>query len=196
MTNQIPVNNVEYHVGDIVLIHYRNKFGDLEDKRDPKNFWLGQVHKFKKAEDEDCVALVAWLYWPSDLEGPIGVDANGRLEKPKNGAKGYHGEHELIASNHLELVSIYSFEGNFTKDVEKYDETDDNKVIRQYYYRQTFDLRTQRLSVSPLSLISLYSTNTPRTSAVTAFAKSTQSPTRPSSNAPTKTADSGTTKSA
>lgn len=150
---------MEYNVGDIAIIHYRNKIFEGEnakkakvagEHREPENFWLAQILKFKRISPSECLVLIAWLYWPEELDKAIEKNQSAS----KWGRRGYHGQHELIASNHLQDVSTRSLNGNFTNYIVRLDENADGKIATQYYYRQSFDIRTRTLSVS-LTLLSL-----------------------------------------
>jgi hypothetical protein len=84
---------------------------------------------------------VVWLYWPEDL--PMAID-NREAAK---GRRAYHGEHELIASNYIDIVNVCTFAG--IPLVEQWLETDDEMELKGLYWRQLFDFRIKQLSVSP-----------------------------------------------
>lgn len=62
------------------------------------------------------------------------------------GRRNYHGNHELIASNHMEILSVCTFAG--LASVTLWQETDDDEAQTGLYWRQTYDYRTGQLSVS------------------------------------------------
>lgn len=66
-------------------------------------------------------------------------------ETPENGRRSYHGTHELMASNHLDVCDVTSFAGH--AQVEQWLEEDDNDVQTGLYWRQIYDVRTGNLSV-------------------------------------------------
>jgi hypothetical protein len=83
------------------------------------------------------------MYWPEELPAP-------RTKAPDtvntiSGQRKYHGSHELIASNYMEVLDVLSFAGK--ADVVQWDEVDDN-LTSKLYWRQTFNRETQELSVS------------------------------------------------
>lgn len=116
-----------------------------ETKRtvNPKNDWIARIVALTqdRSSDEQW-AMIAWLYWPGDLK-----DAHGKDEKRRNGRKGYHGEHELIAFNHLDIVDVRTFDRNFADDMEICKEEDHRHITKEYYWRQTYDIRDGSLSV-------------------------------------------------
>ena len=85
------------------------------------------------------------MYWPDELPppkrpAPDQVNANG-------GKRTYHGSHELVASNYMEVLDVLSFAGK--AEVGHWLEEDDNLPYK-LYWRQTFCRETQELSVSSL----------------------------------------------
>ena len=80
------------------------------------------------------------MYWPEDL--PLLKDCG----VTQSGRRNYHGKHELIASNHMEVVDVCTFAG--LASVTCWKETHDEETQTDLYWRQTFDYRTAQLSVS------------------------------------------------
>ncbi len=64
----------------------------------------------------------------------------------EKGRRKYHGKHELIASNHMEILNVCTFAG--LASVTPWQETDNDDAQTDLYWRQTFDYRTGQLSVS------------------------------------------------
>jgi len=67
------------------------------------------------------------------------------------GAQSYHGKHELIASNHMEIIDAMTVASKAS--VSHWLEKDEEKVLDALYWRQTYDFQTQDLSVSISSTI-------------------------------------------
>jgi hypothetical protein len=67
-----------------------------------------------------------------------------------SGRRPYHGKHELIASNWMEILDVTSFAGKASVEHWLEEDVEDGKedVQMDLYWRQTFDHRTLRLSVS------------------------------------------------
>jgi len=83
------------------------------------------------------------MYWPEELPPP-----KTKVSDTVNSASGqrkYHGSHELIASNYMEVLDVLSFAGK--AEVYHWEEEDDN-LQHKLYWRQTFCRETQELSVS------------------------------------------------
>ncbi|RMD40087.1 hypothetical protein DV735_g5061, partial [Chaetothyriales sp. CBS 134920] len=90
------------------------------------NTWVGKIQE-TRAEDEHRVFLrVFWLYWPQELP---------------DGPQPYHGQQELVLSNHAEVVEATTISGR--AEVSHWTEEDDDDEERPLYplfWRQTFDL--------------------------------------------------------
>ena len=83
------------------------------------------------------------MYWPDELPPPK-KPAPDQVS-PHGGKRTYHGSHELVASNYMEVLDVLSFAGK--AEVGHWLEEDDN-LIHKLYWRQTFCRETQDLSVS------------------------------------------------
>jgi hypothetical protein len=86
------------------------------------------------------------MYWPEELPSP-GIKLKD-MENKDSGKRTYHGGHELIASNYMEVLDVLSFAGK--ADVFHWLEEDDN-LQHKLYWRQTFNRETSALSVSASS---------------------------------------------
>ena len=71
------------------------------------------------------------MYWPVEL--PAGQEY-------------YHGKSELVASNHMEIIDAMTVSG--MAEVTHLVEQDDAPTATGLYWRQSFDFRTKKLSVS------------------------------------------------
>lgn len=80
---------------------------------------------------------VYWMYRPDDLP---------------NGRQPYHGENELIASNHMDVIEAQAIQSK--ANLEHWDEEadQDGPPNADLYWRQTYDVSTRRLSVCSLLL--------------------------------------------
>jgi hypothetical protein len=83
------------------------------------------------------------MYWPEELPAVPGRPAD--LVHKDSGARKYHGNFELVASNYMEVLDVLSFAGK--ADVSHWLEEDD-QISTKLYWRQTFCRETQELSVS------------------------------------------------
>lgn len=128
-----------------------------------KDFWIARILQVRAANPQHVYALVsllssrrrahiliyqvAWMYWPEELPPPRTKTAD--TINSTSGQRKYHGGHELIASNYMEVLDVLSFAGK--ADVIQWDEKDDD-IKSKLYWRQTFCRETQELSVSATSL--------------------------------------------
>ena len=83
------------------------------------------------------------MYWPEELPPPKTKTSD--TVNNHSGQRKYHGSHELIASNYMEVLDVLSFAGK--ADVFQWNEEDDN-LVHKLYWRQTLNRETQELSVS------------------------------------------------
>tara|TARA_R110002060_G_scaffold26912_1_gene36528 strand:+ start:766 stop:1053 length:288 start_codon:yes stop_codon:yes gene_type:complete len=89
------------------------------------------------------------MYWAEEIPAPP-VKAADQVSKD-SGRRTYHGSHELIASNYMEVLDVLSFAGK--ADVYHWPEEDDN-VQSKLFWRQTYNRKNQELSVSCMRQIS------------------------------------------
>ena len=106
---------------------------------DTSNQWFAKVLEVR-AQDEFHVYLrVFWLYRHFDL--PLKAQA----ETP------YHGEHELIPSNDMDIVDAMTVNGKVAelKHFNDYDDDEgstDNTWYQDVFWRQTYNVTTKKLS--------------------------------------------------
>lgn len=112
----------------------------------PRNFWIARILQVRARNAQHVYALVTWLYWADELPPPA-VRSPDQVSKD-GGKRKYHGSHELIASNYMEVLDVLTFAGK--AEVYHWDEQDDN-VGSQLYWRQSYCRETLELSVWPFS---------------------------------------------
>lgn len=61
------------------------------------DYWVARILEVRASDEHHVYARVYWMYWPEEL--PLGT-LDGK--KQIAGRQPYHGQHELIASNHSE----------------------------------------------------------------------------------------------
>ncbi|KFX99928.1 hypothetical protein V490_01579 [Pseudogymnoascus sp. VKM F-3557] len=125
------VSGVDYRKNDYV--HVRPP----DDNN--RKFWVAHILEIRAEDACHIYALIAWMYWPDQL-----VNAHMAPEAPGSGRRWYHGKHELIASNHLDVVDITSMAGPAS--VAQWVEDDDDSTQEGYYWRQTFNVKSGVLS--------------------------------------------------
>ncbi|TVY84989.1 hypothetical protein LSUE1_G000347 [Lachnellula suecica] len=111
------------------------------DEENLKLFWVARILQVRAQNAQHVYALVAWMYWADELPPPK-VRAPDQMTAA-GGKRTYHGKHELIASNYMEVLDVLSFAGK--ADVLQWEEEDDN-IQSKLYWRQTYCRETQELS--------------------------------------------------
>lgn len=129
---------MDYRKNDLVYV--RPPDLKLDGNEDERKFWVAQILEIRAKDPRHVYALVAWLYWPDEL-----VNVRVGTEAPKSGRRWYHGKHELVASNHLDIEDVTSMAGHAP--VAQWLEEDDDKIQEGLYWRQTYDIMTGKLSV-------------------------------------------------
>lgn len=103
---------------------------------DKKNLWVGQVLEVKAASSSEVWLRVFWLYWPEELP---------------RGRQKYHGNQELIMSNHMELVDAKTVTGQ--AEINHWDEKDEDQDVGQRFWRQFYDVQSKDIKGGGLSTI-------------------------------------------
>ncbi|KAH8798348.1 hypothetical protein F5884DRAFT_143264 [Xylogone sp. PMI_703] len=134
--NNFLVNGIRYSVGNFV---YVNRVGSRSEK--PESFWVAKILKIRGDDPQHIYALVAWLYWAKEL--PLDLTPGPCITDPNPGKQPYHGCHELIGSNYLDVISLLTFAG--IADVSHWRE-DDGGQPPELFWRQTFNWLTKQLS--------------------------------------------------
>lgn len=101
------------------------------ETEDDKKFWIARVLEVRASGPTAVYLRVYWMYWPSELPA---------------GAQPYHGKSELVASNHMEIIDATTISGK--ADVTHVLEKEDAPTATGLYWRQKFDFRSKKLSVS------------------------------------------------
>jgi hypothetical protein len=122
-------------------------------------FQLGQMIFVKREGEEDGIARileirggdaahvylrVCWTYEPEDLSG---------------GRQPYHGSHELLASNHMEIIDARAVQD--PADVVYFDDDPESSTTLeegQYFWRQSLDVNKPKgmqlsVSITPLEYL-------------------------------------------
>ncbi|CAM1507223.1 Fc.00g068640.m01.CDS01 [Cosmosporella sp. VM-42] len=109
--------------------------GPIKKKDDD---WVARILEIRAADEHHVYARVYWMYWPDEL--PQGtVDGKKTIQ----GRQPYHGQNELIASNHMDVINVVSVTMPAT--VNQWIETEDD-VQDALYWRQAYDTRNGQLS--------------------------------------------------
>ncbi|KFZ24926.1 hypothetical protein V502_00603 [Pseudogymnoascus sp. VKM F-4520 (FW-2644)] len=128
------VGGVSYRKNDYVYVR-----PELVGDDDNRRFWFAHILEMRAKCASRVYALIAWMYWPDELRG-----AHMGAETPKSGRRWYHGKHELVASNHLDVLDVTSMAGHAP--VAQWFEDDDDNTQDGFYWRQTFKIMSRGLS--------------------------------------------------
>lgn len=126
------VGNESIATGQCILVKHDDQ--DEDQRVDIAAQWKAKVLEVRALDSEHVYIRVAWLNRPEDLD---------------TGRKPYHGEYELIPSNHMDIIDAMSVNGSL--EVMEWNEADEDAPMpmeEQYFWRQTFDARQKTLSVS------------------------------------------------
>jgi hypothetical protein len=133
------VQDINFKVGSFAFV--RMPFED-EDDPDAIPAWVAKILECRASDSEHVFVMVRWMYRPEDLPG---------------GRQPYHGDSELIASNHLDIIEGLSIEDH--ADVIYWGD-DPNRSHwpgqNQLFWRQTLDItepHISQLSVSTLAAL-------------------------------------------
>ncbi len=122
--------------------------------------WVARILEIRASDEHHVYARVYWMYWPDEL--PQGTQEG---KKSIQGRQSYHGQNELVASNHstfdqhiiplnadtrtnvsaVDVINVVSVTAQAT--VNQWDETNEDEVQQALYWRQAFDVRNMELSV-------------------------------------------------
>ncbi|KAF3762359.1 hypothetical protein M406DRAFT_294033 [Cryphonectria parasitica EP155] len=102
--------------------------------------WVARILEIRASDEHHVYARVYWMYWPDELP-PNTLDG----KKYVSGRQPYHGQNELIASNHMDIINVVSVTQQAT--VNQVTDENDDQIQSALYWRQALDVRTFELSV-------------------------------------------------
>src|SRR4051794_39775267 len=117
------VSEAEFEVGQIIFVKVTE---DACDPTDPSQNAFGRVLEVRAGDASHVYLRVYWLYKPEELPG---------------GRQPHHGDSELIASNHMDIIEALTVVDR--ADVVHWDEDPDNSewpMKDQLFWRQTYDI--------------------------------------------------------
>ena len=97
---------------------------------DVRNYWVAQVKEVAAADAHHVYIRVLWLYWPEELPG---------------GAQPYHGQSELVLSNHMDIIDALAVAGRAP--VRYWAERDEEDIPAGFFWRQRYTFHDEALSV-------------------------------------------------
>ncbi|KAJ6436685.1 reverse transcriptase [Purpureocillium lavendulum] len=141
-------NGVKYHLDDYVcvtndtIIKHQVATGTSPEHQGPPevtDYWVARILEIRALDADNVYARVFWMYSPDEL--PPNTLTN---EDFVSGRQLYHGQHELIASNHMDIINVVSVA--MPAIVNHWLESEDEATQGALYWRQAFDCRTSELS--------------------------------------------------
>lgn len=114
-----------------------NREGGVKKKSDED--WVARILEIRASDEHHVYARVYWMYWPDELPQHT-LDG----KKMPQGRQPYHGQMELIASNHMDMINVVSVTSQ--AQVNQMIEDNDDDIQSSLYWRQAFDVRTAELS--------------------------------------------------
>ena len=99
---------------------------------DDQQFWVARVLEIRAVDEAHVYLRVYWLYWPEELP---------------DGRQPYHGQKELVASNHMDIIDAMTVSGR--AHVKHWMELDEDEELPELYWRQKFDYPSRTLMVCP-----------------------------------------------
>ena len=141
----ISVQDQKFSTGSLVYINKRTPPPELPGPDaseaeilafDKENLWVGQVLEVKAASPSQVWLRVFWLYWPEELP---------------RGRQKYHGNQELIMSNHMEIVDAMTVTSS--ADIVHWDEKAEDQDVGQRFWRQFYDIQLEPTKNGGLSTI-------------------------------------------
>ncbi|KAH8658920.1 hypothetical protein BGZ61DRAFT_465711 [Ilyonectria robusta] len=146
--NSFILNGVKYYNEDFIFVANKStierqqvaaSLGKDEPTKQSADDWVARILEIRAADEYHVYARVYWMYWPEELP-------HGTLDGKKmvQGRQLYHGQKELIASNHMDIINVVSVTMPAT--VVQWIELDDDKIQDALYWRQAFDFCNSQLS--------------------------------------------------
>ncbi|KAJ6437053.1 peptidyl-prolyl cis-trans isomerase-like 4 [Purpureocillium lavendulum] len=150
--NSFIYNGTKYYVNDYICVtndtavKRQNAAATDSEPRGPlrlTDYWVANILEIRGLDPEHVYARVFWMYSPDELPPNTLLDGNY-----VSGRQPYHGQHELIASNHMDIINVVSVAMPAT--VNQWLESEDEGEQGALYWRQAFNCLTSELSAVDL----------------------------------------------
>lgn len=90
------MNQAKYFSEGFINVANDATVGVKDPAEKPEKEWIARILEIRASDEHHVYARIYWMYSPDEL--PLGArDANNQLV---SGRQPYHGQNELIASNH------------------------------------------------------------------------------------------------
>jgi hypothetical protein len=147
--NNFVLNNIKYHSGDFAYVNNEKSVERQEAVKesaqyqampDPTHCWVAKILEIRASDEQHVYARIYWMYYPDEL--PPNTYDNGEIV---SGRQPYHGENELIASNHMDVLNVVSVAMRAV--VHQSERPNDGPNEHALYWRQALDVSTLELSL-------------------------------------------------
>ncbi|RYO76935.1 hypothetical protein DL762_009597 [Monosporascus cannonballus] len=129
------LNHVSYYEGNFIFVANGST---VKRQKKSDSDWVAKILEIRASDESHIYVRVYLTYWLDEL--PSRTQEGKRTIQ---GRQSYHGQDELIASNHMQVISVYSIAASAT--VNYWDENKD-EVQSALYWRQVLDVRNMRFS--------------------------------------------------
>ena len=127
----VTVGNENFALNEYIYVNHGGvPQGTEVAENEEQKFWVARVLEIRAVDEAHVYLRVYWLYWPEELPG---------------GRQPYHGQKELVASNHMDIVDAMTVSGR--AHVKHWLELDEDEELPDLYWRQKFDFPTQTVMV-------------------------------------------------
>ncbi|KAK5987560.1 hypothetical protein PT974_11692 [Cladobotryum mycophilum] len=147
--NSFVLHGCKYFIDDFVYISNQATVAQqskavLPDDGSKKvnDYWVARILEVRAKDQYHVYARIYWMYWPEDL--PTLTLGNKKVYARQP----YHGQHELVASNHMDVINVVSV--STIAKVKHWIESNDDDVQDALYWRQAYDTRFHQLSAIDL----------------------------------------------
>ena len=128
-SNFYVVGDEDFGIYDFVYVNHASA-GDQGREHAERDHWIAKVLEIRALDSKNVYLRVYWMYWPSELP---------------TGRENYHGDQELVASNHMDIIDAATVSAKAL--VQHLIENDEAPIITGLYWRQTFDYISRKTSV-------------------------------------------------
>ncbi|KAH7192833.1 uncharacterized protein B0J16DRAFT_333803 [Fusarium flagelliforme] len=137
------LSGVKHKLGDFIFLANEQtiKRRKVDEDQTPQEDeeWVARVLEVRAKDANHVYARVHWMYRPEELP-PGTLDGDKKIQ----GRQPYHGEKELIMSNHMDIVDVLSVSG--PAEVKCWGgEEEDKETPEGLFWHQAFDWRSSRL---------------------------------------------------
>ncbi|KAI8710814.1 BAH domain-containing protein [Fusarium sp. LHS14.1] len=139
------LQDTRFKLGDFVRVANRLTSQDnptehaVRDLERPERDWVAYILEIRAADPYHVFARVYWMYWPEDIPKRV-MQRSTRIRGPEI----FHQSHELIASNHMDIIDVMSVNGLET--VKPVSNSRRTTRRSQLFWKESFDCFQKTMS--------------------------------------------------